>query len=473
MANLLVVRSVLVLVVLTLTGATEVVPPATAVDTSFEANWMGRLSPVLSNLSLLNLSLPGTHDTMTYDLSTTISDNANDISQTLAWILHELAPILNILEIGEFVRTLAVTQGLNITQQLDAGIRFLDFRLTYSAKALHPSTDPYKWYCLHLLESNAKAIDYLRHVRSWLDDHPTEIIVLWFSHHGCNGCSDTYQVSAAIQRLFWANFTSMFNGILYDFSRGPLLQTTIAQMLSRNERVVVYAGEYENMTNSSNFAVSDALLDNQFAGDQSDPKGGVQNSIDTFRDSNDHIAQNLDQDGNMLYLVSMAGGADDQMTYATELTYFPWLINVTDTKAKCAALYGTPNMTEYCPMTLQEQSLMKNYYDQIAFEAAVQNRYGLPNAIYLGGVDVNGTFRVGPDYFSPVLPPVNPPRPYGDAKYSYTGTVALINVFRACPLNNTREECKAAEALARSRKELFPITRWQDDYYGRQSVWPL
>ena len=38
------------------------------------ANWMGALAPILANATVLDLSLPGAHDTMTYDLSTTLSD---------------------------------------------------------------------------------------------------------------------------------------------------------------------------------------------------------------------------------------------------------------------------------------------------------------------------------------------------------------------------------------------------------------
>lgn len=36
------------------------------------ANWMRDLMPVIGNASLFDLSLPGTHDTFTYDLSTTV-----------------------------------------------------------------------------------------------------------------------------------------------------------------------------------------------------------------------------------------------------------------------------------------------------------------------------------------------------------------------------------------------------------------
>ena len=35
-------------------------------------SWMTALYPVIANVTLLDLSLPGTHDSMTWDLSTTV-----------------------------------------------------------------------------------------------------------------------------------------------------------------------------------------------------------------------------------------------------------------------------------------------------------------------------------------------------------------------------------------------------------------
>ena len=53
------------------------------VDASFLANWMGKSLPIIENQTLLDLSLPGTHDTLTYDLSERVADNANDMYVSL------------------------------------------------------------------------------------------------------------------------------------------------------------------------------------------------------------------------------------------------------------------------------------------------------------------------------------------------------------------------------------------------------
>lgn len=82
--------------------------------------------------TLLDLSLPGTHDSMTYDLSLTISDDAIYHMGLLDDALHASSGgLLNILpgDIEEFLRLQSKTQQLNIVQQLDNGIRFIDFRI--------------------------------------------------------------------------------------------------------------------------------------------------------------------------------------------------------------------------------------------------------------------------------------------------------------------------------------------------------
>ncbi len=71
---------------------------AVAVD---HANWMRDLMPVIGNATLLDLTLPGTHDTMTYDLAPVVSDGANDIPASLADLMHDFG---DFLDIGDYIR---------------------------------------------------------------------------------------------------------------------------------------------------------------------------------------------------------------------------------------------------------------------------------------------------------------------------------------------------------------------------------
>ena len=100
---------------------------------SFASNWFHTMMPAIGNGTLLDLCLPGTHDSMTwvvcciarrwcgcglmvahlvirYDLSTTVADNANDLNPTIAWLLHELKDFADIGKfVREFVRNLSPT----------------------------------------------------------------------------------------------------------------------------------------------------------------------------------------------------------------------------------------------------------------------------------------------------------------------------------------------------------------------------
>ena len=144
--------------------------------TAWQATWMGDNAAVLGGSTLLDLSLPGTHDALTYDLSTTVSEAGIDDHPALAAVLHAASAAGVVPEaVGAFVRGQAQTQALNMSAQLDAGVRFVDFRV------MHTSGD---WYGLHLLQTRRPAAAYLSELRAWVDAHPTEVVAIWLSRHG-------------------------------------------------------------------------------------------------------------------------------------------------------------------------------------------------------------------------------------------------------------------------------------------------
>ena len=76
----------------------------------FLATWMGQLSIALDDRSILDLSLPGTHDTLTYDLSTIIADGGIDGYDKLSIFLNKVTNLDDNLDALEFARTQAQTQ---------------------------------------------------------------------------------------------------------------------------------------------------------------------------------------------------------------------------------------------------------------------------------------------------------------------------------------------------------------------------
>ena len=159
------------------------------------SSWLARLSPLLgTNTTLLDLTLPGVHDAMTYDLSTTLSDGYEGMGPVISKLLHAVTPAVA----GSFVRTQGQTQGINITAMLDAGIRFIDFRIMYSDRPL--GIFDRDWYCLHGDQTKQTALTYLKEVRTWMDANPGEIVVFWASRHGDNGPTGTDQVRPCTEK---------------------------------------------------------------------------------------------------------------------------------------------------------------------------------------------------------------------------------------------------------------------------------
>ena len=50
--------------------------------------------PLIGNSTILDLSMPGAHDTVTYDLSTSLSDGYEGMPDAISKILHALTPLV-------------------------------------------------------------------------------------------------------------------------------------------------------------------------------------------------------------------------------------------------------------------------------------------------------------------------------------------------------------------------------------------
>ena len=109
------------------------------------SDWM---SVILDNTKLTEITMPGTHDSCARKFK-------ND------WM----------------VSSVSKCQGLNITEQLNAGVRFLDVRCevdasTYSVKTVHGSTDCWD-------DNDYLYLDYVfQMLYTWLDAHPSETVLV-------------------------------------------------------------------------------------------------------------------------------------------------------------------------------------------------------------------------------------------------------------------------------------------------------
>ena len=139
-------------------------------DDNIDANWMSYLT---NNNTLLNqLNIPGTHDSGTYDIGKLMN---NDIADkvfkllTFTWMTTS--------QIAEFTKT----QKLDITEQLEHGIRYLDIRMMINDKN---STEIYISHedvpCVNLKNGHytLKLTDVLDECINFLGKHKLETIII-------------------------------------------------------------------------------------------------------------------------------------------------------------------------------------------------------------------------------------------------------------------------------------------------------
>lgn len=431
---------------------------ALALDT---ANWMRDMWPVISPLSVLDLSLPGTHDTLTADLSDTIADNANDLPPDVADVLHDLVPRELI---GSFIRKQAQTQGLTVTEQLDAGVRFLDFRMTYT-RGPDSVLGKHDWYGLHLVETNQRAVAYFREIQEWLIAHPYEFVVLPLTKHGTfceNGTAQFPGTTPAVRQALWKDIEGIFGEMLVDHTRVRVNETSLADMLKLKGRVVVYAGDYRQFTNNSTRALDACLIYNDLQGDVENEEQSVASQLQTFENALQTRAK-LKRE-NRFFLMSLATSGGNNLVFAIELVFQPF--DHSAIRRKCAALFHMPNVTDWCPLSLLEMSQTAEYYNQRVLHEAVTRGFAFPNAIYTDAIDHNGTIRVGTD------------TSYGDgqsrktARYAYVASVLKSTLNLECKRRPV-SACAPLDKQLTSMIAANPVTTWNDPAQARLVNWPV
>lgn len=137
-------------------------------DVTSYSDWMSQLPPELHNTRLFDLAIPGSHDSMSYDL---------DINSSI--MEPERVKIFNMIYCArKIVRRWATTQDVAITKQLDAGVRYLDLRIARKPN----DTNPTRLFFHHGLYTRTDVETVLRDINDWAERHPKEIVILALSH---------------------------------------------------------------------------------------------------------------------------------------------------------------------------------------------------------------------------------------------------------------------------------------------------
>ncbi|KXJ75575.1 PI-PLC X domain-containing protein 3 [Aedes albopictus] len=147
-------------------------------------NWMGKLPAELRAVPIINLAIPGSHDTMSYGIKrkSPVAPDAEPVVETL----NKFIPCV--------VRRWAITQRYDVVEQLKSGIRYFDLRICMK----RPEN---KFYFVHGLFCE-EVTEPLEQLKEFLRTHPREFIVLDCQHFYLFNPTDHCVLSAELNRIF-------------------------------------------------------------------------------------------------------------------------------------------------------------------------------------------------------------------------------------------------------------------------------
>ena len=132
--------------------------------------WMADIADHIVHRKLREVVLPGTHDSGTYSISSASPLSPDeDLPEWVKFIRG--IPVLN-KWVDDIIANWARAQGKNITEQLEAGIRYLDLRVCG-----RDGDD----YIVHSMYGD-NIFTVTDAVRAFAETHDKEIIILYFNY---------------------------------------------------------------------------------------------------------------------------------------------------------------------------------------------------------------------------------------------------------------------------------------------------
>ena len=435
-------------------------------------DWMASFhhAGLLEHVTLLDVCWPGTHDSLSYDLSLTVSAEGSGRLRALAALLRTLGRV-HLLpgELEDFVRTQAKTQQLTLAQQLDNGIRFLDVRIMRQP-------DNGQWYSIHFMQTKETVETYWWQLRQWLEEHPDEMVILFVSREGnpsATGPDQYPDVTSEQKHAIWDNFTDIFDGLLIHTDEANVFSDSVASLIQRNYRVVPFVADYHDFTMSSPFALDAARIQNIWnegsVFDEEQRTLQLKTYFQNAKANNDIVHK---RHGFTLLGMNTAS-PEWQVVASAEKRFLGWK---GDRTRRCSANFQTPEPTHWCPETLLDIAQLSSYYVQTLLEYAhsereSSNQIAFPNAIYLDALDWDGTIRTGSQLLNGHDRGGAPENKI--TSYAYVDTILSYNAYVACSRQSQHDEvCSSFTQEILRRKQLHPHRVWDDHRLARYSSWP-
>ncbi|XP_076285283.1 PI-PLC X domain-containing protein 2 isoform X2 [Lasioglossum baleicum] len=129
---------------------------------------MTQLPEPMKNIPVIQLAIPGSHNTMTYTIN-----RRNDVGPDEPNYIRALGRYCSLVS-KPIIFNWSVTQHDNIKDQLNGGIRYLDFRV--ATKSTNGDI-----YFVHGLYGST-IYQPLQEIAEWLSSHSNEILVMDFQH---------------------------------------------------------------------------------------------------------------------------------------------------------------------------------------------------------------------------------------------------------------------------------------------------
>eukprot|EP01119_Soliformovum_irregulare_P016455 TRINITY_DN4759_c0_g1_i1.p1 TRINITY_DN4759_c0_g1~~TRINITY_DN4759_c0_g1_i1.p1 ORF type:complete len:429 (+),score=115.85 TRINITY_DN4759_c0_g1_i1:87-1289(+) len=203
--------------------------------------------------TLSEITFPGTHDSGTYDLMYRVSPELVPWEAELLDVIEDVAPEDEVFDI---INGWSKAQNFSLYDQLVMGIRYFDIRVCWDS-----DTNLFRIH--HLIMSNTSLQESLSQIASFLNEHPSEFLIIQLSHFA--GLS--HQNHVDLISYIKSTFKTMLLPTSVDYA-----STSLGTILGTGFQILIF---YDDTTsNSVNFLWPTWMLWSEWAN---------QDRVDTLR----------------------------------------------------------------------------------------------------------------------------------------------------------------------------------------------
>lgn len=194
-------------------------------------NWMAQLPPESKNKKINEFILPGTHDSGAYQLKLSKTPKGNMWSKIATAI-----SVSRMFGSKKFLEDFTLTQNYDLTKQLELGSRYFDLRVSYN------ESDK-KYYLSHSLAC-IELETALKQMRTFMDKHPSEVIMLQIEADERHRGSFTSERTDGLVKLLDAHIGNLAvrpnnDNLNNEQNINTVGEMTYNELVAKNQRVIL------------------------------------------------------------------------------------------------------------------------------------------------------------------------------------------------------------------------------------------